>query len=284
MTGEKGSGYTQKAIVLAAGLGTRMQRSAEAAGVSSETDHAARIGLKGMIHLHGRPFLDYQIQNLIDAGADDICLVVSSHRNELHDRYEHMSDHLDSVKLSLVEQKEPRGTADALLAAEGFAGSDNFLLINGDNLYPLSALSKLRSTEPPAVVLFDRSALIRGNIPGERIAEMALTEVDEGGYLREIVEKPDDNSTLSLSVTAGVSMNCWHFTTLIFTACRSISPHPVRRELEVPTAALYQIEHLDLGIKALQSEEPVLDLSRIDDISALEEFTRGIHITLPDPV
>jgi len=276
---------THRAVVLAAGLGTRMRRGSEEADLSGQNRDAARQGLKGLIRLNGRPFLDFQIQRLIEAGCTEICLVLAAGRSALHDRYEHLAERLraerSGIRLAFATQHEPKGTADALLAAEEFTAGDDFLLLNSDNLYPLDALRRLIAAGAPAVVAFDRSGIARSNIAPERIAEMAIVTGFESGALTDIIEKPGEAERTRFP-DAPLSMNCWHFPARIFDACREIEPHPERGELEIPTAVLHAIRTLDQTFALLRSDEPVFDMTGVRDIPALEEATRDIRLTLPE--
>jgi len=65
---------TTKAVILARGLGTRMRREDARIGLSESQASAADSGLKGMIPI-ARPFLDYVISALADAGITDVCLI-----------------------------------------------------------------------------------------------------------------------------------------------------------------------------------------------------------------
>jgi len=272
---------THRAVVLAAGLGTRMRRGSEAAGLSGANLEAARQGLKGLIRLNGRPFLDYQIQRLIEAGCDEICLVLAPTRTPLHERYERLAERLTDTRLAFAVQAEPLGTADALLAAEEFAAGEPFLLLNSDNLYPLEALRRLLSGPAPALVAFERSGIVRSNIAPERIAEMAIVTGYEEGVLTDIIEKPG-RAERDRFPEAPLSMNCWHFTTGMFAACRSIEPHQERGELEIPTAVLHGIREMGMTFRIVRSDQPVFDMTGTADIPSLEAVTREISLTLPE--
>ena len=135
-----------KAIVLARGLGTRMR--AEAGGTPLARDQAdmAAAGLKAMMPV-GRPFLDHVLQGLADAGLDDICVVIGPEHSVVRDYYIRLAP--KRVRLEFAEQASPRGTADAVYAARQFAGDDGFVVVNGDNLYPVAACRALRVPDGP---------------------------------------------------------------------------------------------------------------------------------------
>jgi glucose-1-phosphate thymidylyltransferase len=265
-----------KAVVLARGLGTRMRESDGTARLEPGQEEAVASGVKAMISF-GRPFLDYVLSALADAGIAEVCLVIGPEHSALRERYTVTAPR--RVRLGFAVQPEPRGTADAVLAAEEFASRDDFLVINSDNLYPVSALAALASLSEPGVALFERDALIAGsNIPAARIASFAVCAVGADGYLKEIFEKPDQKTLAGLGPNPIVSMNCWRFSSAIFAACRRVPLSP-RGELELPMAVREAMEE-GVRFKVVRSREGVLDLSRRADIAAVAEKLRG---TRADP-
>ena len=62
---------TTRAVILARGLGTRMRKTDDAASLSPAQAAAADTGVKGMIPI-GRPFMDFLISALADAGLTDV--------------------------------------------------------------------------------------------------------------------------------------------------------------------------------------------------------------------
>ena len=169
---------TTRAVVLARGLGTRMREPDPAARLSEEQRRAADAGSKMMIPVHGRPFLDYVLSSLADAGFSDVAVVVAPDHQEIGGHY--AANPPGRVALSLVVQPEPRGTADAVLAAERWTSGNPFVAINADNLYPVPALQALASLAGPGLLAFERGDLVQsGNIPKERVLAFALVEIDE---------------------------------------------------------------------------------------------------------
>ncbi|HEV8150199.1 MAG TPA: sugar phosphate nucleotidyltransferase, partial [Gemmatimonadales bacterium] len=248
-------------MVLAAGLGTRMRRAAEAAGLSEAQQAAAGRGLKAMIPV-GRPFLDYVLSGLADAGYARVCLVIGG--GEAHGeirRYYSGSGQPTRVALEFAVQRWPLGTADAVLAAEPFAAGEPVVVLNADNLYPRQALAALRGLPRAGLLGFRRSTLLRdGSIPAERITAFALLEVDPEGELRRIVEKPNPEEAGSFGPDPWVSMNAWLLPPTIYAACRAIRPSP-RGELELQDAVRHSIELLGERYRVLPAEQAVLDLS-----------------------
>ena len=73
-----------KAVILARGLGTRMRKDDSSAELSGEQAKFAGMGVKAMIPIE-RPFLDYVISALADAGYRRICLVVGAEHGDMKD-------------------------------------------------------------------------------------------------------------------------------------------------------------------------------------------------------
>ena len=105
-------GLTMKAVVLARGLGTRMRDASTSLPV--EQAAVAETGVKGLIPVAGKPFLDYALSALADAGFCDVCLVIGPEHRAVRERYER-SARPRRLRISFAIQARPLGTADAAL-------------------------------------------------------------------------------------------------------------------------------------------------------------------------
>ena len=241
------------------------------ADLSRVQSRAADLGSKAMMPLaFGRPFLDWVLSALADAGIREVCLVVAPDHSDIRNYYSALT--LTRIRISFAVQLEPRGTADALLAAEAFAKDEVVLVLNADNYYPAEAYRALVSLGTPAMVAFDRSALLAAsNIEPERVAQYALVEIDDEGFLRRIVEKPDETTLAAWSGKEYVSMNLWALPPNIYAACRAIRPS-ARGEFELPAAVQYAMDEMGAKFRAIPMRGAgagVLDLSNRGDISAV---------------
>jgi len=106
---------TDRALVLARGLGSRMRAEDPGVQLTPEQAKAAEAGLKALMPIGGRPFLDYVLASLADAGIRTVGLVIAPGENPLRRYY---SSARPRVAIDFLIQAEPRGTADAMLAAE----------------------------------------------------------------------------------------------------------------------------------------------------------------------
>ena len=185
----------------------------------------------------------------------------------------------EKLDFTFACQPEPRGTADAVAAAEAFAGDDFFTVINSDNYYPVEAFRALREQSGSAVALFERDAMLTGNVPESRLKSFAVGRIDEAGHLSRIVEKPDDATLASLPRPLWVSMNCWRFGPSIFKACRAIKPSP-RGEFEIPDAVQYVMTVLGEPFGAVKVRAPVLDMTCRSDIASVTALLAGTKVQL----
>jgi glucose-1-phosphate thymidylyltransferase len=262
-----------KAVVLARGKGTRMRQASPDGTSDPAQSRVAESGVKGMIPFR-RPFLDYVLSALADAGCREVCLVIGPEHGMIREYYERTRVP-ERVRVTFAIQQEARGTADAVLSARAFTGDTPFLVLNADNYYPADVLHALVMLDGPGLPAFSRSALIeRSNIDPDRIRSYALLEIAENGDLIDIVEKPDAATFARFGVdaegrVARVSMNCWRFGPSIFDACSQVEPS-ARGEVELPNAVRYAIRVAGERFRTIPVEAGVLDLSRREDIAEVE--------------
>jgi glucose-1-phosphate thymidylyltransferase len=266
-----------KIVVLAAGRGTRMRQEDASADLDTRQTKAAESGIKALIPID-RPFLDYVLTAVADAGYRRVCLVTAPAHDELRDYYTNQSGH--RLRIEFATQEVPLGTAHALLCAREFAAADPFALINSDNYYPPSALASLRQLDGCGLAAFSVDALIHGgNISASRVASFATVESDDGRFLTKITEKPAAAQAVSLRGEDLISMNCWRFGPAIFEACQRIERSP-RGEYEVVSAVSYSMAQLGQQYQIVRCCEAVLDLSCREDVAAVTEKLTGIEVRL----
>lgn len=266
---------TTRAVIMARGLGSRM-RAAASAGLTAEQASAADAGVKGMIPI-GRPFLDFVISALADAGITDVCLIIGPEHGRMREYYEHEVQ-LTRVRVHFAIQEKPLGTADAVASAESFAAGEHVLVLNSDNYYPVHTLRALRVLGAAGVAAFERAALLRlSNIDEQRIARFSVVRIDANGMLREIIEKPTESVIASMGSEVFVGMNSWSLPPEIYEACRHIQPS-VRGELELQDAVNHARDVMGVQFKVLQFHDGVLDMSSRGDIASV---AKALHDTEP---
>jgi glucose-1-phosphate thymidylyltransferase len=279
----------ERAVILARGLGTRMRQATDGA-LDPEQARAAEAGAKAMMPIAGslrdaagafvpgpvsRPFLDYILSALADAGYTDVCLVVAPDHEAMAGYYRGAGAPR-RLSLAFAVQDEPIGTANAVAAAEAWTGDDSFLVINGDNYYAVRTLASLVGRGDAAAALYRAETLVaQSNIPMERIQAFALGVVEDGRLAR-IVEKPTPAQAAALGDAALVSMTCWRMPPAIHAACRRVTPS-VRGELELVDAVNALIAD-GVRFDVVVAEDGVLDLSRRGDVAAVARALAGVTV------
>ena len=255
-----------------------MMAADASATLSAVQTSVADRGVKALVPLEDRPRLDYILSALADAGCSDICLVIGPEHDLIRDRYTKVA-RPRRVSVSFAIQEKPRGTGDALLAAEAFVGGAEFLMTNSDNYYPVDVLRALVEMDGPGTVLFSPQGLAEhSNIEPLRILAFALGRIGADGGLDILIEKPDAAALMEIGPERHVSMNCWRFPASIFEACRHLTPS-VRGELEL-TEAITKAIAAGVRFRVRSSDQGVLDISKRSDIEAVRERLRGVVVDL----
>lgn len=271
------SAPARKAVILARGLGTRMRRDDSVAGLDPKQAATAAEGLKVLMPLGGRPFVHYVLSALADAGYEEACLVIGPDRPAVREHFER-DVRPKRIRIAFAVQDQPRGTADAVLAAEAFAGTDRFLVINSDNYYPIEAYRGLRTMGGAGIAAFWRKTLVsEGNLQPERVAGFPIIERDASGFATGLVDAAD--AAVGPDADALISMNCWMFTPTIFAACRAIPPSP-NGELEIQAAVRHAMRALGERFEVLALRAPVLDLTARGDIAYVTARLAGTRVEL----
>jgi len=256
---------TTQAVILARGLGNRM-RQRDGTALDSVQTGAADAGLKGMMPV-GRPFLEYVISAIADAGIRDVVLVVGPMPESamLRDHFTRLAPPTRTT-IRFAVQEEPRGTADAVLAGRGAVRDAPFLVLNADNYYPARTCAALAAVGSNALAAFEESALIReSGIEPERVLRYAFLDIAADDTLRAIHEKPAPDDPLAQRAERWVSMNLWSFTPAIFEACGRVKPSS-RGELELQDAVTIAMRDLGQTFRVIREHTGVLDLSHRVDV------------------
>jgi dTDP-glucose pyrophosphorylase len=213
----------RKAVILAAGRGSRMRELTEEMP-------------KPMVEVSGKPVLRYIVDGLRDAGIGKILVVVGYRKEVVRNHFRDGSSF--GVEITYVEQVTQDGTGKVVELARAFSGSDPFILSYGD-------------------ILVDPSCYIPLTRPGD--AEMMLTvryteDVSKGGavYVNEAFEVVD----LWEKQPPGQSRTCWYnagiytFKSTVYAYLARLQKSP-RGEYEL-TDAVRAIAHDGKKVKAVE--------------------------------
>ncbi len=271
------------AIIMAGGLGSRMQLKVEKSNLDPLEKESVKKGLKGMIlGLDGRPIFDSSVQNLIDAGIKRIIFVV----NEIggHTIKEYYGRKIGGVKVDYALQAQPLGTANALLSAKEVAGDDSFITMWYDDVYPTEAIKLIVNIKGEwGAIGFDRDGLENqtfSNLQKEKVRQWAVMQVNDKYELVKIIERPGDTQDNYPDPKGRIliNMGLFAFDKRIFECCTKIEPverHPGRKEYEIQPAVQYGIDNLGIKMKVEPYYGGVIDLTALEDVAGAKEFTRN---------
>ncbi|MFH1821413.1 MAG: bifunctional sugar-1-phosphate nucleotidylyltransferase/acetyltransferase [Methanobacteriota archaeon] len=162
-----------KAVILAAGLGTRMRP-------------LTFTKPKFLLPVGGKPALDHVISLLRNAGIDKIAMVVGFGKEQIMERYSNGSNL--GVRVEYLQQKELLGTANAVSLAEKFVGGERFVVVNGDTLVDQESLNAFMARYKKLGKRKNFSCLM-GTIEVENPEQFGIVFI-KGDKVTEIVEKP----------------------------------------------------------------------------------------------
>jgi glucose-1-phosphate thymidylyltransferase len=262
-----------KAVILARGLGTRMQKQAEDVILDKKNKELSDGGLKGMILFSDRPFLDYVISKLLRAGFNDICLIIGPEHKIIKKYYSKISKiNKGKFKVSFAIQEKPLGTGNAVLAAEKFAGEDEFIVINSDNLYGEGALSIVRNNQERfCMAVYELETLIKkSNIEEERKKRFGIVVFNDKKLIK-IVEKPENPEEYSVNGKIYVNGQIFKFGKEIFDACRNVKKSALG-EYFLVDAVTDLINKKGIDIYVHPVDEGFLDLTSKKDIDTVKRF------------
>jgi mannose-1-phosphate guanylyltransferase len=170
-----------QAVILVGGEGTRLRP------LTSTVP-------KPVVPLVDRPFLAYMLEWLRSHGVDDVVMsmgyLATAVRNVLGDGSAY------GVRISYVEEPEPRGTAGALKYAEELL-QERFFMLNGDVLTDMDLTAQLEQHERTGA----RGTLAL--VPVEDPSAYGLVRLEDDRQVREFVEKPPADQIDTNLVSAG---------------------------------------------------------------------------------
>ena len=184
-----------QAVVLAAGQGTRLQ--------------PLTLDIpKAMILVNGKPMLQIILEQLKSVGVTDVVIVVHYLKDKIINYFRDGSK--IGLKIKYVEQKEMKGTADAVLCAEKYITEDKFFLIFCDSLFETDQLTRLLAHKADGVFT------VREVADPRRFGVI----VTKGKKVVKFVEKPEQ------PISNLASFSVFIMPKQIFSACKKIAPGP----------------------------------------------------------
>ena len=245
-----------KAVILAAGKGTRMRE------LTNELP-------KPMLLMRGKPILEHIVQGLKDNGFHEI-FIVTGFKAETIESYFGDGTRL-GLKIQYARQVVQDGTGKAPELAREFIGSDNFLLTYGDILVKAETYGQMvkRFASGPFTGLVTVTV-------GEDVTKGAILCLDKDFRLRRLVEKPSAAQIEGLKMEgwlrpgdpAWYNAGIYIFAPILFEHTARLAKSP-RGEYEL-TDAIISMLTAGESIAALQIQGRWVDVRDPEVLAALE--------------
>ncbi len=150
-----------KAIILCAGLGTRLRP-------------LTFSNAKHLIPIANKPVMFYGLEAIIEAGVTEIGVIVGENRSDFVQALGNGKRW--GVQISYIVQEQPKGLAHAAKVAQEFVGDEPFIMYLGDNLFQMGlkeAVKLFHLHQPDAVAFLceveDPRAYGVAELDGERV-------------------------------------------------------------------------------------------------------------------
>lgn len=235
---------TMQAVILAAGAGTRLRPLTENKP-------------KAMVEVNGKPMLRIILEQLKQHDITEATIVVHYLKDNIIDYFGDGSRF--GMKLTYVEQKEMKGTADAVLCAEPHIQSDKFLLIFCDSLFETDQLTRLLAHDADGVFT------VREVEDARRFGVL----MTEGSKVVKFIEKPDVPPSNLASFSVFVMPN------RIFHACKNVTAGP-KGELWL-TDAIQSL--IDQGMRfEYEISKHILDIGTHEQLAEAQELAKKLNL------
>ncbi len=212
-----------KAVILAAGRGTRMK------GLTEDLP-------KPMIKVQGSPILETIVRGLVENGVKEILIVVGYRPEVIRDYFGGGENF--GCAISYVTQEVQDGTGRVVDLAIGFSDGDPFVLSYGDILVPASSYADLVDFTG-----VDGKISVKIN---EDVSKGGAVFLDEEGWVTGLIEKRGPDDPTSPYYNAGI----YSFSARIFEYTAKLEKSP-RGEYEL-TDAIAAMAEEGLKVKAVE--------------------------------
>jgi UDP-N-acetylglucosamine diphosphorylase / glucose-1-phosphate thymidylyltransferase / UDP-N-acetylgalactosamine diphosphorylase / glucosamine-1-phosphate N-acetyltransferase / galactosamine-1-phosphate N-acetyltransferase len=235
-----------KAVILAAGRGTRMRELTLSMP-------------KPMVEVSGKPVLSYILEGLRDAGVQKMLIVIGYRKEVVVDHFRDGSEL--GVEIVYAEQIRQDGTGKVVELAKDFCGADPFILSYGDILVDASSYRLLTRPGDNDVIITVRHA----------------QDVSKGGavYLNENFEVTDlrEKQLLEEMTTSWYNAGVYTFNSTIFSYVARLEKSP-RGEYEL-TDAIRAMARDGKKVKAVEIKGYWADVRDPEVLSALNDRPPG---------
>ena len=204
-----------KGIILHGGHGTRLRP-------------LTHTGPKQLLPIANKPMSQYCLESISETGISDIAIIIGGvGSNKVREFYGDGSDF--GVKITYIEQDEPRGIAHAIRLCKEFVNGEKFLVFLGDNIIQKSIGNSMKNFRDSN---FDATVLL---CEVDNPSRFGIADIENNKILK-ITEKPK-NPISNLAVTG-----IYFLTPVIFDIIDNLKPS-WRNELEITDALDELLKH-----------------------------------------
>jgi UTP--glucose-1-phosphate uridylyltransferase len=213
----------EKALCTFRGFGARMKAVIPAAGLGTRFLPYTKAMPKEMIPIVDKPAIQFVVEEAVASGMREILIVTGRSKRAIEDHFDanlELDEHLakssrpgaleelealmSAARIMYVRQSSPRGLGDAVLRAADFVADESFGVLLGDDI----------TVDPPcAGVLREvherlgHSVIALQEVPKDQIGRygMAVGKEVEPGVIRlqDMIEKPSRKEATSNLATIG---------------------------------------------------------------------------------
>ncbi|EKY08404.1 hypothetical protein HMPREF9075_01693 [Capnocytophaga sp. oral taxon 332 str. F0381] len=229
-------------VILAAGLGSRFGSDKQLESVHN-----------------GNTLFDYSIYDAIEAGFDDIVLIIRHSIDQL--TREHFENRFPGVSIRYVYQddynpagivrEKPWGTGHAMLCVKDIV-KNPFLILNADDYYGKEGFKLMYKAlnSGKDKTYFSGGYLLKNTLSDNGTVSRGICEVDAQHHLQSIVEATklrqnspttaiDEATGIEYPISSYVSMNFWGFTPDVFAITEPYFAKFVADNKEKPKAEFF---------------------------------------------
>src|SRR3954454_4230654 len=167
-----------KGLILSGGAGTRLRP-------------ITHTSAKQLVPVANKPILFYGIEDMAEAGIEEIGIVVGETRAEIMEAVGDGSQF--GVRVTYIPQDEPLGLAHCVLIARDFLGDDDFVMYLGDNMLQQGLVEFLDAFESErASTAADQrltAQILLAEVDDPR--QFGVAEIGPDGEVLRLVEKPE---------------------------------------------------------------------------------------------
>jgi len=239
----------KKVVISAAGQGTRMLE-------------LSKDKSKHLIEVNNRPFLAYLLDNILDAGYQEIMLVVGYRQDLMEEFVKNYRRPGKEFTINMVNQFEvlgPKekeyGTACPLKCVKSWVGQESFISLVGDNFYSTDDLKSMNMKDEYCYV-----AGLQNDHP-----ENFGVLLTDGEFLQEIIEKPKE------FVGDLINTSLYKFTPEVFEKLPLIQKSE-RGEYEITDVISLLAKEKKVKVKRIK--DSWMDFGRPEDINKFEGFLK----------